>query len=133
MIETFIGVFLGALTSWIITHFYYKKQEHSSPAPMLHDLSLKIQELIDLSPDNKPVQTKLKELKSLMLETHLKVFYFLLPYHFYLSGLKDAYESGDTQKFNNYLKEVLPKLFKFNETFKETRDELFKISLDDKI
>jgi len=55
MIETVIGIVFGGLLSWIIAHWYFKKQEQTLPVSLINNIDNKIQELreINIKTDDK--------------------------------------------------------------------------------
>lgn len=117
MIETIFGVILGGAASWIITHWYYKKQERSSPIPIIKEVNETVKEIYNLSVvrGNRELLTKLNKLDRLITIASHRIMHLLLPLDVDTLGLYEIYKSGDKQKFNQYLNEVLPRLFKFHE------------------
>ena len=114
-----MGVIFGGIVSWIVTHWYYKKQEQASPAPLIKEINDKIQKIYDLSvvKKDKQLQSKFKDLAQTTTVALHRIAHLLLPLDIDTQGLYEVYQSGDKQKFNEYLNEMLPNLFKFHEKF----------------
>ena len=130
MIETILGVIFGSFFSWIITHWYYKKQETYSPAPMIREIRDKIEGLYHLETvkKDKELQNKLKQINLLISAVHRKVLHILLPLDINVQALRMLYASGQKDKLVKYLNEFLPELIKFHDKYVGIAEELKNLS-----
>lgn len=124
---TILGVILGGFLSWVITHFYHKLQK--DPLPLLKEMHIKIEAIhkLEIVKNQKKFRSLLNELENIITQSFKRIINLLLPLSIDLSGLYKIHLSGDKQKFEIYLEEVLPNLFTFSNKLKEIIEESEKI------
>jgi len=130
MIETAFGIILGGIISWIVAHWYFRKQEQTSPAPLLKEINNKVQELHELAVirRDKELQNKLKDLNRLISNVSKEILTLLLPLDIETQALNIIYQSGDKKNLEKYLKEFIPDLIKFHDQYIRVHSELKNLS-----
>jgi hypothetical protein len=71
----------------------------------------------------------INELKNKISILQRKIITTLLPLAIDSQGLSEVYKSGEMEKFNKYLNEVLPNIFQFPEHLKQISDEIANFEL----
>lgn len=133
MIETIIGIIVGCIFSWVVAHYYYKRQtkEQINPLPHIKGVHDVVLELYGMAIEQKDeeVQRRLKELVVSMIQVRIRLMNRLTPTAFLIAEIEKAHKTEDYEQLKDYLNETADILQRIKETFSELGKE-YDVMLD---
>lgn len=126
--EGTIGIVVGAVLSWALTHYYYRKQlrEQINPLPQITELSHAVHEVLDVAEirNDKELEAKMKRLVVALTQSRVRVLNMISTTRLFLHLLISEHEKGTVVDFLNekggdIAKTVMEKLQSVNSEYED--------------